>query len=103
MPDDFRVILPNQNRGFEEAISWFELDYRYPTIDLRGLHELTSHELPDSVIVVPPELNQFSKMTVLVGVTGEQAQPNPDLVARGELSYQSLYPIHGPEPGQKLH
>ncbi|MDW3195748.1 MAG: hypothetical protein R8G66_25460 [Cytophagales bacterium] len=75
MPDDFRVNLPNQNRGIEEAISWYELDYRYPTIDLRGLHELTSHHLPDSVIIVPPELNQYSKMTILVGVTGDQNRP----------------------------
>lgn len=75
MPDDFRVNLPNQNRGNESVISWFELDYKYPTLDLRGLHDLTDHQLPDSLIIVPPELNLYSKMTVLVGVTGSKTQP----------------------------
>lgn len=75
MPDDFRVILPNQNRGTDAALLWFELDYKYPMLNLKGINEMTEHQLPDSLIIVPPELNQYSKMTVLVGVTGEKDQP----------------------------
>ncbi len=75
MPDDFRVNLPNQNQGSEATISWFELDYKYPMLNLKGLKELTDHQLPDSLVIVPPELNLYSKMTVLVGVTGDIDQP----------------------------
>lgn len=75
MPDDFRVILPNQNRGNEDKIVWFVLDYKYPTLDLQGINQLTEHQLPDSVIIVPPKLNQYSRMSVLTGVTGDTDDP----------------------------
>ncbi len=75
MPDDFRVNLPNQNRGTDAALDWFELDYKYPMINLKGINEMTEHQLPDSLIIVPPELNQYRKMTVLVGVTGDKNDP----------------------------
>lgn len=75
IPDDFRVNLPNQPPGTEASIIWFELEYKYPMLDLRGLEKLTGHQLPDSLVITPPELSPYQDMTVLVGVSGKQTSP----------------------------
>lgn len=75
MPDQFRINIPNQKTGSETPISWFELEYKSPSIDLRGLQELTSYQIPDSVLITPPDISTFLHMVTLVGITGDFKDP----------------------------
>ncbi len=77
LPDQFRVNLSaGQSQQEEDPVEFFELEYKYATLDLRGLQELTTHKLPSSLVITPPDLNDFDHVVVLVGVSGEIDDPS---------------------------
>lgn len=87
MPEQFRV-----NLGAEDILrdmKFYQLRYKTPTIDLRKLQPLVKQTLPDSVVVVPPDLSSFDHVVVLVGLEGND--PNSMIVwLAGNYNYRNI-------------
>jgi len=71
----FTSQMESWQSSANNPILFFEIPYRYPTIDLRDLQERTSFQLPESVKIVPPEVGRFNHPVVLVGISGEIEEP----------------------------
>ncbi len=69
LPDELRVQL-NQNQGLDGDVQFYKINYRTPTIDLRGIQKLTNLDIPESIVINPPKLSAFDHAVTLVGITG---------------------------------
>ncbi len=78
LPDEVRANLHSNQFGTSETYNEFEfylLDYRSSTIDLRSLKFQAGYNIPSSVDIIPPNLEDFDHTVVLIGLTGTPMNP----------------------------
>lgn len=66
VPDQFRVNL--EAKEIQKGMKFFQVNYRTPTVDLRQIKKLVNEDIPDSVVIVPPNLAYFDHVVVLIGL-----------------------------------
>lgn len=74
LPEDIRVNVPGQNNATN--IQFYRLVYRTPTLDLRILDKYTKYDVPESIVIIPPDLSMFDHTMVLVGLYGNEKDPD---------------------------
>ncbi len=87
MPEQFRVNLGAKD--IHRDMSFYQLQYRTSTVDLRKLKPMVKQEIPDSVVIVPPDLSSFDHVVVLVGLVGNDAS-NMVLWLAGNYNYRNI-------------
>ncbi len=87
MPEQFRVNLGAKD--VQHDMKFYQLKYRTSIIDLRRLKPLVNAELPDSVVIVPPDLSSFDHVVVLVGLSGSD---NSSMIVwlAGNYNYRNI-------------
>jgi len=71
-----------------EAIEFFELEYRTATIDLNRLANSTEYVLPQSIRIDPPNLFHFHHVVTLVGLSGPKENPTISIWLAGNYKYR---------------
>lgn len=87
MPEEFRVNLASTK---EENVDFYHLTYRTPTIDLRLLKRYTKYNVPESIIITPPDLSAFDHTVVLVGLYGDVDNPTIIIWLGGNYNYRNI-------------
>ena len=87
VPDQFRVNL--EAKEIQKSMKFYQINFRTPTIDLRQLKLLVNEEIPDSVVVVPPNLSSFDHVVVLIGLVKGDASSMVVWLA-GNYNYRNI-------------
>ncbi|MEP5613832.1 MAG: hypothetical protein ABJP45_16380 [Cyclobacteriaceae bacterium] len=87
VPDQFRVNLEAQE--IQKSMKFYQVNFRTPTIDLRQLKQLVNADIPDSIVVVPPNISNFDHVVVLIGLVEEDASTMVVWLA-GNYNYRNI-------------
>ncbi len=87
MPDQFRVNLDPGKKY--SGVEFYQQNYRTSTIDLRKIKALESLEIPDSIVITPPDLSRFDHVVVLIGVSGKD-ESSLVLWLAGNYNYSNI-------------
>ncbi len=87
MPEEFRV---NLGATQTENVEFYHLTYKTSTLDLRLLKKYTRFNVPESIVVTPPDLSAFDHTVVLVGLFGDPQDPNIIIWLGGNYHYKNI-------------
>jgi hypothetical protein len=79
-----------ENEEVKRDVSFFQINYRKPTIDLRNLERLINIDLPDSIAINPPDLSEFDHVVVLIGVTENMDHSDMVVWLAGNYNYRNI-------------
>ena len=87
VPDQFRVNL--EAKEIQKTMKFYQVNYRTSTVDLREIKKLVDEDIPDSVVIVPPNLKYFDHVVVLVGFVEGDASSMVIWLA-GNYNYRNI-------------
>lgn len=70
-PNDYSILVD----GYLNPVEIHELNFRTPVVDLRQIAELTDFIIPQSIKIIPPTLNSYENVRVIVGLAGQLDRP----------------------------
>lgn len=87
MSEEFRVNAPSEKN--QETVEFFHVKYKTSTLDLRLINQYTKYTIPESVVVIPPDLSRFDHTTVLIGLYGDPDNPKMVIWLAGDYNYNT--------------
>jgi len=87
LPEQFRANLSQTN---QENVEFFHVKYKTTTLDLRAINTYTKYNVPESVVVTPPDLSAYDHTTALIGLYGDPEDPNMIIWLAGNYNYNDV-------------
>ncbi len=88
LPDQMRINMPDE---IEFAnVEFFQLNYRTPMLDLRRIKAYKGVNIPDSVVIIPPDLSSFDHVVALIGVSDRPKSTGLVIWLAGDYNYKDV-------------
>jgi hypothetical protein len=87
LPEEFRANLTETS---QDNIEFFHLKYRTSTLDLRVLKKYTKYDVPESIVLTPPDLTRYDHTMVLIGIYGDPNDPKIVIWLAGNYNYNDI-------------